>query len=210
MADSDKDILITPNTGVATTHPKMTFTGKDNSPVDLKILDDNTLSFEGAQGQVFSISPTLNSGDIFSVNDISGVQSMAINADGTITMNAQTKSVTITNSASDTSTLILENTNADEVDGPILEFYRNTPSPADNGDAGAIQWTMKNDNGDKHEYGRLFMEYNDASDGDERGEMIFQLTEDGTVAQEYLRLRGGSRQIEFNAPLDDIDIVWNL
>ena len=85
MADSDKDILITPNTGVATTHPKMTFTGKDNSPVDLKILDDNTLSFEGAQGQVFSISPTLNSGDIFSVNDISGVQSMAINADGSST-----------------------------------------------------------------------------------------------------------------------------
>ena len=86
MADSDKDILITPNTGVASTHPKMTFTGKDNSPIDLKILDDNTLSFEGVQGQVFSISPILNSGDIFSVNDISGVQSMAINADGTIKM----------------------------------------------------------------------------------------------------------------------------
>ena len=86
MADSDKDILITPSTGVATTHPKMTFTGKDNSPIDLKILDDNTLSFEGVQGQVFSISPILNSGDIFSVNDISGVQSMAINADGTISM----------------------------------------------------------------------------------------------------------------------------
>ena len=87
MADSDKDILITPNTGVATTHPKMTFTGKDNSPIDLKILDDNTLSFEGVQGQVFSISPILNSGDIFSVNDISGVQSMAVNADGTISLN---------------------------------------------------------------------------------------------------------------------------
>ena len=71
MADSDKDISITPNTGVASTHPKITFTGKDNSPVDLKILDDNSLSFEGVQGQVFSISPILNSGDIFSVNDIS-------------------------------------------------------------------------------------------------------------------------------------------
>jgi len=87
MADSDKDILITPNTGVASTHPKMTFTGKDNSPIDLKILDDNSLSFEGVQGQVFSISPILNSGDIFSVNDISGVQSMAVNADGTISLN---------------------------------------------------------------------------------------------------------------------------
>jgi len=89
MADSDKDILITPSTGVATTHPKMTFTGKDNSPIDLKILDDNRLSFEGVQGQVFSISPIMNSGDIFSVNDISGVQSMAIGADGTISMNGE-------------------------------------------------------------------------------------------------------------------------
>ncbi len=209
MADSDKDILITPNTGVATTHPKITFTGKDNSPVDLKILDDNTLSFEGAQGQVFSISPTLNSGDIFSVNDISGVQSMAINADGTISMNAQTKSVTITNSASNVSNLILENTNADEVDGPILEFYRNTVSPADGGDAGTLLFTGQDDGGNKQEYGRITMEFDDVSNSNEEGELIFRLTEAGAAEQEYMRLRGSSRQIEFNAGQDDIDLVWN-
>jgi len=208
MADSDKEILITPNVS-QTSQPEIKLVGKDNSPMYLKVLDDNTLSFEGTEGQVFSIGPTMSSGDIFSVNDISGIQSMAINADGTVTIDAQTKSTTIKNSASNTSTLILENTNADEVDGPILEFYRNTPSPADNGDAGAIQWTMTNDNGDKHEYGRLFMEYNDASDGDERGEMIFQLTEDGAVGQEYMRLRGGSRQIELNTQQDDIDLCYN-
>ena len=50
----------------------------------LKVLDDNTLSFEGTEGQVFSIGPTMSSGDIFSVNDISGVQNMVVNADGTI------------------------------------------------------------------------------------------------------------------------------
>ena len=209
MADSDKIITVTPNTSVATTHPEIKFVGKDNSPMYLRVLDDNTLSFEGTEGQVFSMSPTMSSGDIFSVNDISGMQSIVVNADGTITMDAQTKSVTIKNSASNTSTLILENTNADEVDGPILEFYRNTSSPADGGDAGAIQWTMTNDNGDKHEYGRLFMEYNDASDGDERGEMIFQLTEDGAVGQEYFRIRGGIRAIELNTAEDDIDVIWN-
>ena len=209
MADSDKDILITPSTGVASTHPKMTFTGKDNSPVDLKILDDNTLSFEGAQGQVFSISPILNSGDIFSVNDISGVQSMAINADGTISMNAQTKSVTITNSASNVSNLILENTNADEVDGPILEFYRNTVSPADGGDAGTLLFTGQDDGGNKQEYGRITMEFDDVSNSGEEGELIFRLTETGAAEQEYMRLRGSTRQIEFNTLTDDIDMVWN-
>ena len=125
MADSDKDILITPNTGVASTHPKITFTGKDNSPVDLKILDDNTLSFEGAQGQVFSISPTLNSGDIFSVNDISGIQSIAVNADGTITMNAQTQETTIKSSVSNAASLVIENDNNDGNAGPILDLFRN-------------------------------------------------------------------------------------
>jgi len=84
MADSDKIITVTPNTSVATTHPEIKLVGKDNSPMYLKVLDDNTLSFEGTEGQVFSIGPTMSSGDIFSVNDISGVQNMVVNADGTI------------------------------------------------------------------------------------------------------------------------------
>lgn len=86
MADSDKQILITPNVGVATTHPEIKFVGKDNSPMYLRVLDDNTLSFEGTEGQVFSMSPTMSSGDIFSVNDISGIQSIAVNADGTVAL----------------------------------------------------------------------------------------------------------------------------
>jgi len=84
MADSDKIITVTPNTSVATTHPEIKLVGKDNSPMYLKVLDDNTLSFEGTEGQVFSIGPTMSSGDIFSVNDISGVQNMSVNADGKI------------------------------------------------------------------------------------------------------------------------------
>ena len=85
MADSDKDILITPNVS-QTSQPEIKFVGKDNSPVYLKVLDDNTLSFEGTEGQVFSIGPVLSSGTIFSVNDISGVPSITVDADGTITL----------------------------------------------------------------------------------------------------------------------------
>lgn len=83
MADSDKDILITPNVS-QTSQPEIKFVGKDNSPVYLKVLDDNTLSFEGTEGQVFSIGPVLSSGTIFSVNDISGIPSITVDADGTI------------------------------------------------------------------------------------------------------------------------------
>ena len=162
MADSDKDILITPNVS-QTSQPEIKLVGKDNSPMYLKVLDDNTLSFEGAEGQVFSIGPTMSSGDIFSVNDISGIQSMAVNADGTITMDAQTQSTTIKNSASNTSTLILSNNNADAVDGPILEFFRDSASPADNDHMGSLVFTGRDDAGNFQEYGRLTMHNDNAS-----------------------------------------------
>ena len=209
MADSDKDILITPNVS-QTSQPEIKFVGKDNSPMFLKVLDDNTLSFEGAEGQVFSINPTMSSGDIFSVSDISGIQNIAVNADGTITIDAQTKSTTIKNSASNTATLILENTNADAIDGPILDLYRNDGANSGDGDdLGSILFTANNDAGQKTEFGRITMEPNDVSDGSEDGELIFRLTEGGAVEQEFFRLRGGVRQFEINAGTDDIDFCYN-
>ena len=46
--------------------------------------NNGTLSFEGSAGQLFSITNQLSSGSIFSVNDISGIPSIDVNADGTI------------------------------------------------------------------------------------------------------------------------------
>ena len=43
-----------------------------------------TLSFEGSAGQLFSITNNLTSGSIFSVNDVSGIPSIDVDADGTI------------------------------------------------------------------------------------------------------------------------------
>ena len=84
MADSDKNILITPAVGSAS-EPTIVFTGGDNNPVTLRILDDGTLSFEGSSGQLFSITDSLT-GTIFSVNDISGIPSLEIEDDGTVSI----------------------------------------------------------------------------------------------------------------------------
>ena len=83
MANSDKDILITPgkNTGNL---PNISFVGQGNVPVALNVLDSNTLSFESTAGELFSITNNLSSGYIFSVNDVSGVPSIAVNANGRI------------------------------------------------------------------------------------------------------------------------------
>lgn len=82
MANTDKDILITPNDG-QTAEPTIKFTGAGNTPITLRVLDDGTVSFEGSSGQLFSISDGL-SGTIFSVNDISGVPAIEVLDNGTV------------------------------------------------------------------------------------------------------------------------------
>ena len=46
--------------------------------------DNGSLSWEGSAGQLFSITNNLTSGSIFSVNDVSGIPSIDVDADGTI------------------------------------------------------------------------------------------------------------------------------
>ena len=89
MAYSDKDIVITPNKGSSTDDPKINFTGGSASgvstiSVNVYDVDNGTLSFDGTAGQLFSITNNLTSGSIFSVNDISGIPSIDVNADGTV------------------------------------------------------------------------------------------------------------------------------
>ena len=85
MANSDKDILITPGRGTANL-PEISFVGFNNAPIKLRVLDDNTLSWEGSAGQLFSINNNLTSGSIFSVNDVSGIPSIDVNANGAISL----------------------------------------------------------------------------------------------------------------------------
>ena len=47
-------------------------------------LENGSLSWEGTAGQLFSITNNLTSGSIFSVNDVSGIPSIDVDADGTI------------------------------------------------------------------------------------------------------------------------------
>lgn len=87
MADSYKDIIITPNRG-NTADPKIEFRG-GNSSVNTAITiqayptSNGTLSFEGTAGQLFSITNDLT-GSIYSVNDISGIPSIEVFANGQI------------------------------------------------------------------------------------------------------------------------------
>ena len=75
MANTDKDILITPQKGAGTgTYPEISFVGSSNSPITMRVLDNNAVEFKGSTGQLFSVNNT-TTGTIFSVNDVSGVPS---------------------------------------------------------------------------------------------------------------------------------------
>lgn len=102
MADSFKDIIITPNRGSSTADPKIEFRG-GNSTTDTTITiqtyptSNGTLSFEGSSGQLFSITNDMN-GTIFAVNDVSGIPSIEVLDTGLIKLGEFNGSVAINTS----------------------------------------------------------------------------------------------------------------
>ena len=89
MANSDKNLVITPNVGSAGDDPKIAFSGADSTlgaqTLHARIYptSNGTLSIEGSTGQLFSVTNSLT-GTIYSVNDISGIPSIEVFDSGTV------------------------------------------------------------------------------------------------------------------------------
>ena len=85
MANSDKNIRITTSRNKST-FPNIVFTGSaaGSSVITLNILDDNTMSFESNEGQVFSLDSNLTTGTIWGVSDVSGIPLLRASAGATI------------------------------------------------------------------------------------------------------------------------------
>jgi hypothetical protein len=88
MANSDKNIVITPNINSSTDDPKIVFTGANTAglfPITLKAYatSNGTLSIEGSAGQLFSVTNSLT-GTLFSVNDVSGIPSIEVLDSGAV------------------------------------------------------------------------------------------------------------------------------
>jgi len=68
------DIVITPSRGSTTVNAKIDFTGAStaSSQIRLEVLPDNSLSFVGTAGSLFSIADSVT-GSLMSVNDASGL-----------------------------------------------------------------------------------------------------------------------------------------
>ena len=117
MANSDKNIVLTPNISSTTDYAKIVFSGADASTsaqnITLRAYPNNggTLSFEGSNGQLLSIVNTMT-GTIFSANDISGIPSIEVLDTGLIKLAQYNGQIAIsTSTAAGTYALTIGGTN---------------------------------------------------------------------------------------------------
>ena len=91
-----QDIKITPtpisfsgSVATATGTPQLLFrgSGAQANDIELNVQSNSDLSFQGTQGELFSITNELQSGTIFAVKDISGLDQISVNASGEVKLN---------------------------------------------------------------------------------------------------------------------------
>ena len=114
------------------------------------------------------------------------------------------KALSTITTADNTDTLTLISTDADASGGPVLDFYRNSSSPADSDTIGKISFRGRNDNSEDVDYGIIDLNIIDASDGTEDGSIFIRAMRAGTLT-EFMRFDPGSGGIVVNDGSVDID-----
>ncbi len=140
------------------------------------------------------------------VVDIDGAVDMAstLQVDGAIT---SSDGCTIT-TADNTTQLTLKSTDADANKGPVLDFYRNSSSPADSDSTGFILFNAENDADEIVEYARIATQSLDVTDGSEDGLLTLDVMKDGTqtsgvkIRSSEVVINDGSADIDFRVESD--------
>ena len=91
MANSDKNILITPNTGLSGV-TSASFTGAGNSSITLQVADTSTgsLRFSSQNNTIFGVDTNLTSGPLFTVGDQYEIPTIEVTSDKKVILNRQT------------------------------------------------------------------------------------------------------------------------
>ena len=149
------------------------------SVVDLKVQDDLTVTDDMTVGGTLGVTGVLTATAGFVANDGS-----------TITTADNTAQIT----------LVSTSTNASQ--GPVLDLFRNSSSPADNDLGGAIKFNAENDAGEKTQYQIIQAYMPDVSNGSEDGAFQHYVMKDGTSIQ---RLEHSPTETVFNQDSADVD-----
>ncbi len=140
---------------------------------------NGTLSFEGTdetnnlETAIVATNPTADR--TITLPDATGT--VVLNSSGVISETATKLELTSTTATSTT-------------ENPTIELYRNGGATSDLHELGALKFFGQNDANQKVEYGSIYTEIDDASDGTEDGEMRFHLMTGGTVEDPVMTLKG--------------------
>ena len=155
---------------------------------------------EMIQYQAFGVADTVSRAD-------GGAFGGNISTSGTLDVTgAITSSAGATITVADNSnTLTLVSTDADANSGPLLDFYRNSGSPADADLIGSMNFRGRNDNSQDVNYGTIIARIEDASDGTEDGRVDFRAIIGGTESTFMKYHVPSGNEIVFNDGSLDID-----
>ena len=166
---------------------------------------DTTLLFDGHQLDVYMAVD--DSGDNFKIGTGTTVGSNAMlqmDASNTYSYNdfkpAADSTYSLGSSSYGWSTLYLSDTGASNDEGPTIQMYTKSASPADNDQLASVLWYGRNDADQNTIYGKIRVRTVDVSDGTEDGRMDFYTTVNGSTSTigMYLNQHG------------DLNIVRNL
>jgi len=168
----DADAIAISSSGVVTFSQAPVFPDGSIAVADLDI--------DGAT----DIGAAIVDADLFIIDDGAGGTNRKVTASRLKTYagasSAFTEAVTIT-VADNSDTLTLISTDDDASGGPVLDFYRNSSSPADSDSIGKITFRGRNDNSQDVDFGKLDFTITDASDGTEDAKFVFNLINAGTL-----------------------------
>ena len=109
--------------------------------------------------------------------------------------------LTLLSSAATRPTIEIENTHAGAA-APTIDFYKNSVSPTDNDDLGAIDFYGENSGGTKTRYAYILSESLDVTGGDEAGALVFVVEMD-SVSRNLLELLG------YNGAVNEGEVIIN-
>ena len=139
------------------------------------VQDDSTIQFRAWGGTAYHVTVTPSTPT----------------ADRTITLPDATGEVVIKDSSD---TVTITSTDDGASDGPVLDIYRNSASPAVSDYVGTIQFSGENDADQKLQYAEIQAQITDETDGTEDGALFFQTRKGGSLTS-FMTLSGSSGRV---------------